>query len=96
MENKQPVPETLSLESFTANGEAALRRVLESGAPLEITLEGRPVLIVMTAADYEPRQSQIESVRESVLIAERLARADVDSTVPLDHAVAELRQQYGL
>ena len=97
MENKSPAPESLPIEAFDAKGAAALRRVLESGTPLEIAVEGRRALFIMRTEDHERERAMLEAAREAVILTERFhAPPETDPVRSWDDAVAELRERYGI
>jgi len=97
MESKQPAVESLPIEAVAAKGEAALRRVLESGAPLEIAVEGHRALVIMRTEDRDREAAMLEAAREAAILTERFyASPESDPVRSWDDAVADLRARYGI
>lgn len=98
MENEpRPAPESLPIESLPEEAATMLRRVLDGGAPLEITVGGRHALYIMSAESREREATLLEAMREARILTERFyATAEEDPAIPMEDAVADLRARYGI
>ncbi len=89
-------PEAIPLSDFTRDADAAIRRLMETGQPEVLTVDGKPAVVVQDAKSYQrlldalDRAEAIEGIRRGL---ESMARGE---GIPIEEAFAMLRAKHGI
>lgn len=70
-----------SLSDFKQNASKYVKQVQETGEPLVLTVNGKPVAVVQDAKSYQSMVDARERATLNALLAKRLRQADSGETV---------------
>jgi PHD/YefM family antitoxin component YafN of YafNO toxin-antitoxin module len=88
--------ESAPLEEFTSNSDTFQRRLRETGAPIALTVDGRPECVVLGAGAYEKLVEGLDATETLAGIRRGLDSLSRGEGIELECAYAEMDAKHQL
>jgi prevent-host-death family protein len=85
-----------SLTEFQRNAKALIGKAKSSKAPLVLTVNGHPEVVLQDAEAYQALVTHLREMEDLLAIREGLAQADAGDARPAREVLAQLKQKHGL